>query len=102
MSFCLRTLRACLGAGTRRAARRRTRRHLLIPLVNAERAWSYAMELKQGGGDATRKRHHLVKRLAKAARWAAELAALSAKARSPMAAPHPGRRRSAGLPPPGG
>lgn len=36
------------------------RRHLLIPLVNAERAWAYAMELKNSGDDP-RKRHHLAR-----------------------------------------
>jgi len=58
------------------------RSHLLLPLTNAERAWAYAMELKaafaRGGEDSARKRHHAIKRLAKAASWAAQLAALAA------------------------
>lgn len=37
----------------------------------AERAWSYATELKQSSGNAnSRRRTHLIRRLAKAARWA--------------------------------
>eukprot|EP00959_Pyramimonas_sp_CCMP1952_P264669 5533887-Pyramimonas_sp.AAC.2 len=44
----------------------------------AERAWSYAMELKKEVAADPRKRMHLLKRLRKAARWAAELAALCA------------------------
>lgn len=55
-------------------------RHLHIPLVQAERAWAYAMDLKsqleQGG--AAQKRQHLIRRLAKASRHAGELAALTA------------------------
>jgi hypothetical protein len=56
--------------------------HLLIPLTNAERAWSHAMELKavfaRGGEDSARKRHHAINRLAKASAWAGQLAALAA------------------------
>lgn len=49
--------------------------HLHIPLFNAERAWSYAMQLKQDDQleDNPRLRFHLVKRLRKAAEWAANL-----------------------------
>ncbi len=58
------------------------RRHFLIPLVNAERAWAHAMELKalaaRGGEDSARKHHHAIKRLSKAAAWAAQLASLAA------------------------
>ncbi|GJP50602.1 hypothetical protein CLOM_g9750 [Closterium sp. NIES-68] len=55
-------------------------RHLHIPLFSAERAWAYAMELKQAISEAgsaaaaqaafARKRAHLLRRLARAARWA--------------------------------
>ncbi|KAJ1627916.1 hypothetical protein T492DRAFT_841980 [Pavlovales sp. CCMP2436] len=54
-------------------------RHLLIPLMNAERAWAYAMHLKRESGAESRPRHHMLTRLAKAARWASELQALCAK-----------------------
>ena len=47
--------------------------------MNAERAWAHAMELKTASrGDNARKRHHAIKRLAKAALHAAQLAALTA------------------------
>lgn len=52
-------------------------RHLLIPLMNAERAWSYAMHLKRESGTEARPRHHMLLRLAKAARWASELETLA-------------------------
>ena len=56
-------------------------RHLHIPLVQAERAWAYAMDLKsqleQKAEASTR--HHLIRRLAKAAQHAGELAALAAQ-----------------------
>jgi len=51
-------------------------RHLLIPLVAAERAWSYAMELKRDAGNELRKRAHLLGRLKKATIHAAELVSL--------------------------
>jgi hypothetical protein len=55
------------------------RRFFLIPLVNAERAWAHAMELKAlSRGENARKRHHAIKRLAKAASHAAQLASLAA------------------------
>lgn len=41
-------------------------RMLIIPLCLAERAWSYAMQLKQEKNEAPRKRFHLVRRLKKA------------------------------------
>lgn len=55
-------------------------RHLQVPLFSAERAWAYAMELKKATEERMdlRKRHHLVRRLAKAAKWAGQLAALAA------------------------
>ncbi|KAF8071382.1 SRP68 [Scenedesmus sp. PABB004] len=63
-------------------------RHLHIVLVSAERAWAQAMQLKQegeaaaggeGGGatSAARKRRHALRRLTKAATWAAQLASLA-------------------------
>lgn len=49
-------------------------RYLLIPLVTAERAWSYAIELKRDAGNEPRKRAHMIRRLKKATVHAAELA----------------------------
>mmetsp|Transcript_11273 Transcript_11273/g.27521 ORF Transcript_11273/g.27521 Transcript_11273/m.27521 type:complete len:608 (-) Transcript_11273:1875-3698(-) len=51
-------------------------RHLLIPLMAAERAWSYAMELKRDAGDEPPKRAHMIRRLKKATIHAAELVSL--------------------------
>ena len=49
--------------------------------MNAERAWAHAQELKavvaQARPDAAAKQHHAVKRLCKAAAWAAQLAQLA-------------------------
>lgn len=45
-------------------------RMLIIPLCLAERAWSYAMQLKQEVSECPRRRFHLVRRLAKAAEYA--------------------------------
>eukprot|EP00899_Mesostigma_viride_P007214 jgi/Mesvir1/16494/Mv10047-RA.2 len=56
-------------------------RHLHVPLVNAERAWSHAMELKAsaaGGALAPAKRAHLLRKLSKAAMWADLFAKLCA------------------------
>lgn len=39
----------------------------------AERAWAYAMELKQQASESARKKHHVVKRLAKASQSAQRL-----------------------------
>ena len=50
--------------------------HLMIPLISAERAWSYAMELKTGAGNDPRKRSHMIRRLRKATVHASELVAL--------------------------
>jgi signal recognition particle subunit SRP68 len=41
----------------------------------AERAWSYAMELKRDAGDEPPKRAHMIRRLKKATIHAAELVA---------------------------
>uniref|UniRef100_UPI00358E9AD2 signal recognition particle subunit SRP68-like isoform X1 n=1 Tax=Myxine glutinosa TaxID=7769 RepID=UPI00358E9AD2 len=48
-------------------------RFLLLALVNAERAWSYAMQLKQEANTEPRKRFHLTSRLRKAVKHALEL-----------------------------
>jgi len=57
-------------------------RYLHIPLVNAERAWAYSLELKReveaAPAKAAAARRHSVRRLAKAAYWAGELAKLAA------------------------
>jgi signal recognition particle subunit SRP68 len=58
------------------AAMVKDERHLLIPLMTAERAWSYAMELKRDAGNEPRKRAHMLKRLKKATVHAAELVSL--------------------------
>eukprot|EP00002_Diphylleia_rotans_P040491 TRINITY_DN9605_c0_g1_i1.p1 TRINITY_DN9605_c0_g1~~TRINITY_DN9605_c0_g1_i1.p1 ORF type:complete len:608 (+),score=127.60 TRINITY_DN9605_c0_g1_i1:44-1867(+) len=46
--------------------------YLCVPLVNAERAWSYAMQLKQGKPTPAQRRH-LVRKLAKASHWSGML-----------------------------
>ncbi|KAJ3416761.1 signal recognition particle subunit srp68 [Chytridiales sp. JEL 0842] len=51
-------------------------RHLELVLFEAERAWSYAMELKRASGDEPRKRHHSVRRLKRAAQAAETLKSL--------------------------
>jgi hypothetical protein len=54
---------------------------LQIVLFDTERAWSYAMELKResrSSGDV-RKKHHLIKRLKKAARCAEHLEKLCSR-----------------------
>ena len=43
------------------------RRYLYIPLMTVERAWSYAMQLKQEANTEHRKKYHLASRLRKAA-----------------------------------
>lgn len=52
-------------------------RYLIILLVSAERAWSYAMELKQDVASEPRRRFRLLRRLCKAEKWATELAKMS-------------------------
>ncbi len=44
-----------------------------------ERAWSYAMQLKRESAEEPRKKHHLIKRLRKAADIADELQSLCAQ-----------------------
>ncbi|CAL1278923.1 unnamed protein product [Larinioides sclopetarius] len=51
-------------------------RFLYIPLMMAERAWGYAMQLKQEANTEPRKRFHLVARLRKASKIANELETL--------------------------
>lgn len=58
-------------------------RVLLIPLCLAERAWSYAMQLKQDVADQPRKRFHLVRRLQKAAKYASKFEQLCHDPESP-------------------
>ncbi|KAJ3115987.1 signal recognition particle subunit srp68 [Phlyctochytrium bullatum] len=48
-------------------------RHLEILLFNAERYWSYAMELKRESASEPRKRHHLIRKLKRAAQAASQL-----------------------------
>lgn len=50
-------------------------RYISVPLLTAERAWGYAMELKDSGD--RRKKVHLVRRIVKAAYWGSELARLA-------------------------
>ncbi|XP_051568035.1 signal recognition particle subunit SRP68 [Myxocyprinus asiaticus] len=48
-------------------------RYLLLGLMEAERAWSYAMQLKQEANTEPRKRFHLLARLRKAAKHGEQL-----------------------------
>ncbi|XP_044154048.1 signal recognition particle subunit SRP68 [Bufo gargarizans] len=48
-------------------------RYLLLILMNAERAWSYSMQLKMEANTEPRKRFHLVSRLRKAVKHGEEL-----------------------------
>ncbi|EDV27923.1 uncharacterized protein TRIADDRAFT_52953 [Trichoplax adhaerens] len=52
-------------------------RYLYLPLMCAERAWSYAMELKQLSNTEIRKRFHLIRRMKKAVYYAKMLHELS-------------------------
>ena len=55
-------------------------RYLLIPLYQAERAWAYAMQLKDeaGAGEVPpRVYYHLVRRFKKAVSWCKILSSLS-------------------------
>lgn len=58
-------------------------RMLIIPLCLAERAWSYAMQLKQEVAEYPRKRFHLVRRLKKAAEFATKFEKLVHDPESP-------------------
>lgn len=46
---------------------------LQVPLMMAERAWSYAMQLRQESNTEPRKKFHLVSRLRKAAAYSLQL-----------------------------
>lgn len=48
-------------------------RYLFIPLMTAERAWSYAMQLRQEANTEPRKKFHLIQRLRKACTYALKL-----------------------------
>lgn len=48
-------------------------RYLLLVVMEAERAWSYAMQLKQEANTEPRKRFHLMARLRKAAKHGEKL-----------------------------
>ena len=50
---------------------------LLIPLFQSERAWSYAMQLKQESNTDKRKKFRLINRLKKAVKFAKDLEKLS-------------------------
>lgn len=52
-------------------------RFLYIPLILAERAWSYAMQLRQESNTEPRKKFHLLNRLRRACKHAVELQLLS-------------------------
>lgn len=57
-------------------------RHLMIPLVQAERCWAYAMQLRQEANKMPRKIHHSRQRLRKAVKYAdllERLASIEAK-----------------------
>lgn len=48
-------------------------RFLHIPLMQAERAWSYAMQLRQESNTEPRKRFHLINKMRKACGYALQL-----------------------------
>jgi hypothetical protein len=48
-------------------------RYFLIPLMSAERAWSYGMQLKQEANTEPRKKFHMLSRLKKAVVYALQL-----------------------------
>lgn len=54
-------------------------KHLHIPLVTAERAWSYYMQLKFEANADPRKKFHMINRLRKAKKYADQLDALCAE-----------------------
>ena len=51
-------------------------KHLHVPLVTAERAWAYYMQLKFEANSDPRKKFHMVNRLRKAAKHAEALSAV--------------------------
>lgn len=48
-------------------------RYLYIPLILAERSWSYAMQLRQESNTEPRKKFHLIAKLRKACKYALQL-----------------------------
>merc|ERR1719369_2016960 len=48
-------------------------KHLHIPLVTAERAWAYYMQLKFESNSDPRKKFHMINRLREARKYAAQL-----------------------------
>lgn len=48
-------------------------RYLYIPLMLAERSWSYAMQLRQESNTEPRKKFHLTAKLRKACKYALQL-----------------------------
>jgi len=54
-------------------------KHLHIPLVTAERAWAYYMQLKFESNSDPRKKFHMVNRLRKARKYAGQLADMCAE-----------------------
>lgn len=48
-------------------------RFIHIPLISAERAWAYAMQLKQEANTEPRKRFHLINKLRRACFYALQL-----------------------------
>ena len=51
-------------------------KHLQLPLMAAERAWAYAMQLKFEMNSEPRKKYHMQNRLRKAKRYAEQLVQL--------------------------
>lgn len=78
-------------------------RYLLLVLMEAERAWSYAMQLKQEANTEPRKRFHLLSRLRKAAKHSQKLEKLcesprvDAKTKLEAQVPPGGRGGGAGV-----
>jgi signal recognition particle subunit SRP68 len=54
-------------------------RYLHLLLFQSERAWAYAMELKRDSSGESRKHHHVVKRLRRAAQYASQLSETAEK-----------------------
>ncbi|KAJ3039349.1 signal recognition particle subunit srp68, partial [Rhizophlyctis rosea] len=54
----------------------KTDRHLQVLLYETERSWAYAMELQKESSSEPRKKHHMIKRLKRAAQTATQLEGL--------------------------
>ncbi|XP_014677050.1 PREDICTED: signal recognition particle subunit SRP68-like [Priapulus caudatus] len=90
-SYCTRRLRRirkslhlCMTSGKRRyqskkvdEANLKDVRFLYVPLISAERAWSYAMQLKTESNTEPRKRFHMIERLRRATQHADALLRIS-------------------------